>query len=972
MSASAQATPAATLRDAVTALTRLGCKPTKSGDGYVAYCPIHESDGQGHKPSLSISKGDKVDVLIHCHAGCSHESIVQAMGITPAPRHNGKKRIVATYHYQTAEGINVRDKVRHVPKDFRIRHRDAAGNWIYKAGDGPAVLYRLPELRAAIAEGRTVFVVEGEKDADRLASLGLVATCNIEGAAKPNQRAKWKPEYTEQLSGAASVALMPDNDEPGLEHMRHIAGQLAGKVGEVRWLELPGLPEKGDVSDWLDAGGTVDELLALADEAPEAPRAPEPPARAVDDAKLTGEPLFPEFDPEKPPPDKAAAAALAGFFKDRLRVDPVTLEWLLRDDRTGVFKPCPAAAVQRLVYGALDREFLEFSNAYVVGVTRLMAHEIELAQRRCDTVPPPFRPLKIAEMASASLHPRCIVENLLYADLAVVNAEGGTGKTTMLLYEAVHIALGRDLWGCRVLNPGRTLFITAEDGEEILQARLREVMAALNLTDYEQRKVCESIMIWDVTGSLVRLAELDARGNLQLTELADQIADTYRDAGLAQVILDPAISFSPGERIVNDGEQAVVTACRRIVRGLNCCVRLVHHSGKANARDGAVDQYAGRNGTALPDGCRMVTILAGANRTNLAKPDGFDLQPGESGFVMARAKLSFAPPQPNIWIRRRGWTFDYFVEEPRDSDAARDRDADKVAEFLVDELHHGRRYTANTLEQSGKTGLSRSRLRAALAALEVSGRVTPRDLPPELRQGGRKVYLHPLNFAEPSGEVAASTPQTDREQTPTSPAPNLAAAYREKNGGEVDAAISSSNSTTSPANIGEVPAKWRSKGKPLDSGLKSPPNGSGGDDSAENDGMSDSDQRCYSAEPRGEVGEVPADAKPAEHGPDIPPDISSATQTESNGKSSTSANKAPDIARANQQPPAAPPKRPAKPPVCQPSVNYPFRYVTKCDHPTPIPNPAGWGDPVGCSNCGARWGDGSPSVATELERGGIA
>ncbi|MER2602720.1 MAG: AAA family ATPase, partial [Candidatus Competibacter phosphatis] len=802
---------AATLQDAIAALNRLGCKPTKSGNGYTAFCPIHEADGQGHKPSLSISKGDKVDVLIHCHAGCSHESIVQALGITPAPRHNGKKHIVATHSYVSADGHEVLQKIRYEPKGFQIRHRDAAGNWIYKAGDGPAVLYRLPELRAAIAEGRTVFVVEGEKDADRLASLGLVATCNIEGAAQPEQRPKWRPEYFEQLSGAASMVLVRDNDEPGRAHMRHAAAQLAGKVGEVRWLELPGLPEKGDVSDWLDAGGTVDELRALADEAPEAPKAPEPPARAVGDAKLTGEPLFPEFDPEKPPPDKAAAGTLAGFFKERLRVDPVTLEWLLRDDRTGVFKPCPAAAVQRLVYAALDREFLEFSNAYVVGVARLMAHEIELAQRRNDTVPPPFRPLKIAEMASASLHPRCIVENLLYADLAVVNAEGGTGKTTMLLYEAVHIALGRDLWGCRVLNPGRTLFITAEDGEEILQARLREVMAALNLTDYEQRKVCESIMIWDVTGSLVRLAELDARGNLQLTELADQIADTYRDAGLAQVILDPAISFSPGERIVNDGEQAVVTACRRIVRGLNCCVRLVHHSGKANARDGAVDQYAGRNGTALPDGCRMVTILAGANRTNLAKPDGFDLQPGESGFVMARAKLSYAPPQPNIWIRRRGWTFDYFVEEPRDSDAARDRDADKVAEFLVEELYHGRRYTARSLEDSGKLKLPRARLRAALAALEAAGRLEERELPTDQRRGRKKHYLH---CAKASGAMAAETPPEQPTPPPIAPDISIAPPYRETRNGAIDAVSVSPASLHCAKPNGAIAAQWRNSDEP--------------------------------------------------------------------------------------------------------------------------------------------------------------
>ena len=268
----------ADLQQAIDTLARLGCKPTQAGDDYTAFCPIHEADGQGHKPSLTLKTGDTVLVVVNCHAGCDGREILKVLGITPAPRHNGKKEIVATYNYQGADGSDVREKIRYQPKDFRIRHRDAAGKWVYKAGDGPAVLYRLPEVQAAIAEGRTVFICEGEKDADRLASAGLVATANIEGAAKPDQRAKWKPEYTAQLSGAARVILLPDNDEPGHAHMRHVASQLAGKVGEVRWLELPGLLEKGDVSDWLDAGGTFEELERLASEAPEPP--PPSPARA--------------------------------------------------------------------------------------------------------------------------------------------------------------------------------------------------------------------------------------------------------------------------------------------------------------------------------------------------------------------------------------------------------------------------------------------------------------------------------------------------------------------------------------------------------------------------------------------------------------------------------------------------------------------------------------------------------------------
>lgn len=255
------------LETAVERLRRLNCRPVKSKQGYKAFCPIHEADGSGHSPSLTIAAGRKVGVVVKCQAGCDQSELLKELEIASEPRQNADKRIMATYSYQDPAGREIRQKLRYEPKDFRIRHRDAAGNWVYKAGDGPAVLYRLPELHAAIAQGDTVFVVEGEKDADRLASLGLVTTCNIEGASKPKQRPKWKAEYTAQLSGAARVVLIPDNDEAGKAHMQHIAAKLSGKVADVRWLALPDLPEKGDVSDWLDAGHTLDELRSLAETA---------------------------------------------------------------------------------------------------------------------------------------------------------------------------------------------------------------------------------------------------------------------------------------------------------------------------------------------------------------------------------------------------------------------------------------------------------------------------------------------------------------------------------------------------------------------------------------------------------------------------------------------------------------------------------------------------------------------------------
>lgn len=123
------------------------------------------------------------------------------------------------------------------------------------------VPYRLPELLAADPE-TPVYVPEGEKDVDRLRGLGVTATCNSQGAGK------WKPGYNCHLKGR-TVVILPDNDQPGRDHAHKVAGSLHGIATSVKIVELPDLPAKGDVSDWLDAGGTLEYLQVLVELAPE-------------------------------------------------------------------------------------------------------------------------------------------------------------------------------------------------------------------------------------------------------------------------------------------------------------------------------------------------------------------------------------------------------------------------------------------------------------------------------------------------------------------------------------------------------------------------------------------------------------------------------------------------------------------------------------------------------------------------------
>lgn len=243
-----------------------------TGKEWMALCPAHPD----RIPSLSVGLGADNRILLHCHRGCDTPAILQAIGVSPAdlfpdsdhskPSGTSKAGSAVNqtaYDYTDEKGALLYRVIRAPGKRFSQCRPDGQGGWIWKLGDTRRVLYRLPDLRNAIAEGRTVFVAEGEKDVESLRGIGLAATCNSGGAGK------WPAECSKLLAGA-NVVILPDNDAPGRAHARSVAGSLADVAAEVRILELPGLPEKGDVSEWLrlGEGKGAETLQALADSAP--------------------------------------------------------------------------------------------------------------------------------------------------------------------------------------------------------------------------------------------------------------------------------------------------------------------------------------------------------------------------------------------------------------------------------------------------------------------------------------------------------------------------------------------------------------------------------------------------------------------------------------------------------------------------------------------------------------------------------
>lgn len=248
-----------TLQDAVEEALR--------GQSTMTKCQAHE-DGTA---SVHVSPGDTQPVVIFDHGGCTTEEVLRAADLdmeailaerdpqegvqvdgewTPA----GPASHV--YQYVTADGVEAFQVLR-IPlpggkKTFRQRHMGPGGRWVWNMDGVERILYRLPEVLAAKRDGKTIYVVEGEKDVEALASRGHVATTSPMGAGK------WLDSYTQVLA-EASVVIISDADGPGRSHARTVHAALLEAGCQVSVKEAAhGLK---DVADHLAAGYGVDDLV---------------------------------------------------------------------------------------------------------------------------------------------------------------------------------------------------------------------------------------------------------------------------------------------------------------------------------------------------------------------------------------------------------------------------------------------------------------------------------------------------------------------------------------------------------------------------------------------------------------------------------------------------------------------------------------------------------------------------------------
>lgn len=222
-------------------------------------CPRHDD----HDPSLMVNSRKNCWFCGPCGPGGNWWELAAFLSgrntddrqaiVADLQKHGlltGHERVAETYPYRDEEGQLLFEMERLEPRGFRVRRPNGHGGWISNLKGVRRVLYRLPEIKNATL----VFLVEGEKDANALVAIGLESTTNPLGAGK------WLSDYNPSLAGK-HVVIIPDADEAGERHALEVARELRPLAASVRMLRLPGLAEGGDVSDWLQAGGTSERLL---------------------------------------------------------------------------------------------------------------------------------------------------------------------------------------------------------------------------------------------------------------------------------------------------------------------------------------------------------------------------------------------------------------------------------------------------------------------------------------------------------------------------------------------------------------------------------------------------------------------------------------------------------------------------------------------------------------------------------------
>lgn len=279
-------------------------------DKCMCRCPAHND--RIASLSITYNRADK-KTLMKCGAGCETNEILECVGLSISDLFDepleervkfdckdgfksykdvirylkenpiGTDEISNIYKFKDENGKIVYLKVRTKEKKF-LHIRLIENNLVWGLKDGEyyetfegsnifssnikntkkiickeqnKILYNLDHVIKGIREDKTIYIVEGEKDADNLIKNGLIATTTSTGGGAGKD--KWNDGYSQYFKGA-KVVILPDNDKSGIEFAKQVEESILNYCYRVKTLIISD-KEKGDISDWLEEGNHISQLF---------------------------------------------------------------------------------------------------------------------------------------------------------------------------------------------------------------------------------------------------------------------------------------------------------------------------------------------------------------------------------------------------------------------------------------------------------------------------------------------------------------------------------------------------------------------------------------------------------------------------------------------------------------------------------------------------------------------------------------
>lgn len=326
-----------------------------------------------------------------------------------------------------------------------------------------------------------------------------------------------------------------------------------------------------------------------------------------------------------------------------------------------------------------------------------------------------------------------LFENWSTEDIHITSADGGTGKTTLKLYEAICLALGEPFLGFRCYSPGRTLFVTGEDTAVKLSAMVGAILNQMGLLDGSPENeakiqvVLSSIVI--KKDADLCLISKDKFNFLTVNrEALNKVLQAVEDLQPRMIVWDPIASFWGSESSVNDMNKAVAKFMGELQEKSNACVEMINHIGKQSSNSKDLSQFAGRGGTGLPSHSRVVRVLQSMNAEEYRDKTGLELEEGKSAMLCNIGKFTDGSPLYNkpFIIVRDGFLFArqaVLAEKEREAQDF-NSDAERVLITIKNTIRTGRYATQSGIVaalRSSDDSMSSTRARDAIELLRMNG-----------------------------------------------------------------------------------------------------------------------------------------------------------------------------------------------------------------------------------------------------------